>query len=417
MILALMSLQQWMSAHALIGETGLNHEEMLGALHKLRHTQVKVLLLATEEDNPENFIRVANVYTGISNLDVGECVPDAPLFITQIAEDTEEAYVAAVRRVYPCIAAGEAPRAIVSFTSLLQQIPEYTHFSFHNPGLDARHYHAWVDSYLPIHPKQHTIAMVLGEIVQQKHEKAVAALLAFAIKSDPSFAAADLVPQAIDLLKEHETAPSGYIYRLKMRFMEETVFDREMVACIQERLGVVLTVSEFNQIWQTAHPDFRQIESKLNQVNAQAIRQARYDFELVSFTNPKDISHLLHELQRFDQDYVVVNGDLVGFAGLRLSCSYIQQKSIVEMLAGLIASESYPESFLVAQTPQKSSVSHNLYFVSSRVASDPELDAIAALPGVTLLLGWDGSPVQDWVDEQTKEAFSLERQFSVGTIS
>ena len=126
---------------------------------------------------------------------------------------------------------------------------------------------------------------------------------------------------------------------------------------------------------------------------------------------------MLHELQRFDQDYVVVNGDLVGFAGLRLSCSYIQQKSIVEMLAGLIASESYPESFLVAQTPQKSSVSHNLYFVSSRVASDPELDAIAALPGVTLLLGWDGSPVQDWVDEQTKEAFSLERQFSVGTIS
>jgi hypothetical protein len=67
-------------------------------------------------------------------------------------------------------------------------------------------------------------------------------------------------------------------------------------------MGVALTELEFNQIWQTANPDFHQFEPKLNQVNAQATRQARYDFELVSFTNPKDIGHLFHELQRFDQD-------------------------------------------------------------------------------------------------------------------
>lgn len=401
MILAVMSLQQWMSAHAVTEEgAGLSFEAMLAALNQIQHTQIKVLLLATKEDEPEKFIELASIYHGITNLDVEGRVSDTLLFIMQVADETEEDYIDAVRRAYPRIASVEAPRAIVSFTSLMQKIDEFTNFSFHNPGLDARHYHAWVASYVPIRPTQNTIVMSLGDVVQQDHRKAVAALVTLVSQQNVSADMAEIVPQIARLLTEQEEAPNGYIYQLKMRTMEESVFDERMVALIKQDMNVTLTVDEFNQIWQTSNPDFGRVSSILSKFDAQAIHRARYDFEFVSFTNPKDMHHWLKELQRHDQDYVVVNGELVGFAGLRLSCSYIEQKSTLEMIKAVVAAETYPESFLAAKTPQKSRDSHHVYFVSARKDSNPELDIIGELPGVTVLLGWDGSPVQAWVETQ-----------------
>lgn len=388
MILALMSLQQWIDANRLWNEEtqSFDADALSEALAVIEITEVKTLVLASDADLMQKFLTFSG--TSINNI----------LYVKPVPNDSEEAYTEAVRQTYRQL----APRSIVSFNSNLQRIDEFTNFSFCNSGEAFKHYHAWVDSYAPVHPSKNTIVMPIGEIVKQNRRAAAEVLLPIIANRYPDMDKGAVIRDVFAALIAHEQAPDGYIYKFKMGFMEESFFDKCMIEYFSTKFSISLTIDEFNQIWQATNPNFADIQPLLEQINARELRYAGYRFEFVAYTNPKDMRHLLQELIQNNQAYILDNGQLMGFAGLPLSCSFIKQNTVKEMIQNLIEEKSYSQTFQLAESPQKLP-KHNIYYVTSANDMNENLEAISQMPRVTVLLGWDGSPVHEWVDTYQAE--------------
>lgn len=386
MILAVMSLRQWIEANNLWDEETQTFNENLlrEALIVLEITQVKILLLASNQEEMQQFLTVSGT------------VPGETVYVKPVANDTEQSYVDAVRQAYRQL----TPRAVVSFIPNLQRIEEFSNFSFCNSGQSYQHYHAWVDSYAPVHPSKNIIVMPVGEIVKQNRAALASVLLPILEKRCPDMEKNDALRLVFKIITEHEQGPEGYIYKFKMGFMEESVFDQCMIDAFSAS-GIPIIVEEFNRIWQATNPDFSSIKPWLDKIDARELRRAGYRFEAVGYTNPKDMHHLLDELRHHDQAYVLENGQLMGFAGLPLSCSYIKQNTVLEMIADLLNERSYSQTFQLAESPKKIP-SQPIYYVTSATEMNENLAAIAGMQGVNVLLGWDGSPVHEWVTNQAE---------------
>lgn len=383
MILAVMSLRQWIDANEILNREAQTWDikALRQALNVLELTQIQILLLASDADDMQQFLTWA-----------GTTIKDI-LFVKPVEKDSEEAYTEALRQAYRQL----SPPSIVSFSPYVQQIDEFTHLSFSNPGIMFQHYHAWVDSYLPIHPPQKTIVMCVGEVVKQDRNAAAAALVSILKNKYPDKNQSVVISAMFSLLLEQERGPEGYIYLFKMGFMKESIFDQLMIDYFIKKLDITLTIEEFNQIWQATNPSFPDIQPWLTQIDVQKMRRNGYRFEFMTYSNPKDMRHLLEELQKYDQAYVLAQGDLIGFAGLPLACSFVKQKSTEEMLRDLINETSYSQSYQLAESPKKQS-KNPIYYVSSEPLMTEHLEAISQIPNVTVLLGWDGSPIYEWVE-------------------
>lgn len=382
MILALMSLQQWIDANRLWNEETQTFDAtaLREALEVIAITEVKTLVLASDADLMQQFLTFA-----------GTCINDI-LYVKPVPNDSEEAYTEAVRQTYRQL----TPRSMVSFNSNLQRIDEFANFSFCNSGEAFKHYHAWVDSYAPVHPSKHTVVMPIGEIVKQNRPAAANVLLPIITARYPQMDKNTVISAVFTAIMDQERGPEGYIYKFKMGFMEESFFDQCMIEYFSAQLGISITIDEFNQIWQATNPNFADIQPLLDQVNARELRCAGYRFEFVAYTNRKDMRHLLEELIQNNQAYVLDNDQLMGFAGLPLSCGFIKQNTVQDMIQNLIEEKSYTQTFQLAESPKKLP-KHNIYYVTSAKDMNEDLEAIGQMPGVTVLLGWDGSPVHKWV--------------------
>ena len=395
MILAVMSLRQWMEANKILNvETQtLDYDALRAALDVLEITQIQILLLASNADDMQQFLTFAG--SSISNI----------LYVKPVADDSEETYTEAVRQAHRQL----APRSVVSFSPYLQQIPEFTHLSFANPGQSFQYYFQWVDSYLPVHPTQKTIVMAVGEVVRQDRSAAAPVLSDILAIKNIGADISDLVAKMFSLILEQEHGPEGYIYQFKMGFMAEEIFDQRMIDSFAEKLGIQLSIEEFNQIWQATNPTFSEIQPLLSQIDAQELQRNGYSMVFLAYTNRKDMRRLHEELQQHDQAYVSVNGDLIGFAGVPLACSFMKQNSTLEMLQEVTTENSYPQSYQLAESPKKMP-QRPIYWVSSELTLTEKLAAINAMPNVSVCLGWDGSSLHEWIEQNSANV--AEEQFA-----
>ena len=414
MILAVMSLQQWMDIHTVNygGVRRLSYNSLRASLGHLQMTDIRLLLIVCDWKLVEKYDHFLNIIPS----DFG--VADELLLIRSVSEESKEAYTEALRRVFRMdikshsatqIKMLESTETIVSFTPHLQKIDEFSNLSFYNPGTKFQHYRAWVASHVPIFPSQHTIVMSLGNVIKQDKQKIISLLTPIVLRRLPDADLAKIIAKLSQLIAEQEVGPDGYIYQLQMSFLEESLFDEKMITRIQERIGLHLSSEEFNQIWQITNPSFERFKPLLERVNARAMRRAQYGLECISLTNIKDIRHLIKELRAHDCAFEIKNDQLVGFAGIPLTCSFVDQKTTVDMLRDIVKKVSIVPSFLSAHTSGQAPV-HPVYFVSSETNMSENLTAISQISGVTLLLGWDGSPLQEWVNE--KLAIEKEAEFT-----
>jgi hypothetical protein len=385
MILAVMTLEQWIEANNLHAHETLEQRQqaLSAALERLQTTDTQHLLLVQDSESLAEFMTYAQQHVSVVGRD--DFDPKAHLIVSERFDLNEGEQIREAHRHI-------SPKSIVSFVHAVQHIDEFDNLSFYNPGEDFQHYHAWVQANLPIHPSRRMMVMAVGEIVQQDLGKMADALLPILEKKDLQTQHATILAKLGALIARQEAGPDGVIYNLKMGKVETKYFDMQMVTMIHQEVGLQVTLDEFEAVWQATNPAYSQIEEKLQGVDAQAIRAAGYDFELIGYTNEKDMSHLLKELQKHDAAYHVAKGQLIGFAGLRLACSYVEQKSVQEMLNDLMSRVTYPASYLMSQTPQKTR-SQPVYYVSSKSQVDNK-------PGMTNLIGWNGSSVQIWANEQ-----------------
>lgn len=403
MILAVMSLQQWIDANHLMDDATqtLQIDALHSALTTLQTTQIRILLLCSDEALFRQFM--AFISSQITLRETAETT----LLPRQILDDTQDSYVEAIRAIHR---QDLDARSVVSFISSVQLIDEFTNLSYHNPGQHFQHYHAWVESYLPIFPKKHTIVMFAGEVVPQDRAKAINVFLPIAEQQKrPNSNLHSLLVKMQQLFVEQEIGPHGHIYQFKMGMIEESIFDTKMIDCIKIQLEINLTGDQFNQIWQATNPDFSEIETGLRQVGAQKLRRNGYDLEFVSYTNPKDMARLANELKQHDQAYVLAKGQLIGLGGVRLSCSFLEQKTQLEMIQDIVSHTSYAHSMWLVQSPHKSRA-QSVYFVTSAPTLPESVKAINEMPNAHVLLGWDGSPLDEWIVHATKSEHALVRQ-------
>lgn len=403
MILAVMSLQQWIDANHLMDDATqtLQFDALHSALSLLQTTQICILLLCSDSALFRQFMAFIGSQSTLRQ------AAETTLLPRQILDNTQDWYVEAIRAIHR---QDLDARSVVSFISSVQQIDEFTHLSYHNPGQYFQHYHAWVDSYLPIFPKKCTIVMFAGEVVPQDRAKAINVFLPIAEQQKkPNSNLHILIVQMQSLFALQEIAPHGHVHQFKMGFIDDSTFDTRMIACIKEQLGIDLSISQFNQIWQAANPDFSEIETGLRQVDAEKLRRNGYDLEFVSYTNPKDMARLADELKQHDQAYVLAKGQLIGLAGLRLSCSFLEQKTQLEMIQDIVSHTSYAHSMQLVHSSHKSRA-QSVYFVTSAPTLPESLKALNDMPNVHVLLGWDGSPLDEWIGHIKEEEHALVRQ-------
>lgn len=396
--LAIMSLEQFIQAHSLKDpETDqFKFGALRIALQNLALADIQILVISENPQLLQTFIVYAK--QSISVLNTENFDSNASILASVSITDPVMLVREAHRHIAPTIA--------VSFFDSLQQIDEFEHLNFHNPGRLFQHYHAWIESQVPIHPCRRKLLMSVGELVPQDQSKIVEALsLVYQrVKTSNSISLRALIAKIGALIAEQETEPNGHIYRLKMGFLEENLFDARMIESLREQTGIVFTTEEFNQIWQATNPDYAQIQERLARVNMKLLREHGFDFECVGFTNIKDMRHLLEELQAHDAAYVLAKGQLVGFAGLRLSCSFIEQKTRVEMLADAVKYAGYGRSFLDMQSSAQARTPATFF-----VSSGSDLSEIQAVKGMNALPNWDGSPLHIWAELQVEAGLSHQK--------
>ena len=121
------------------------------------------------------------------------------------------------------------------------------------------------------------------------------------------------------------------INEFKLGKIKESDFDEQMISALEQATGIKLTVDEFNAAWNAMLPDFAQFASLLNEaIDFNNLTGQKIIF--ISFTNPKDIRHLV---EQFKANSIVCKLDgelLTEIAGIRLLTTYATQKSKAELI-------------------------------------------------------------------------------------
>ncbi|HVT62345.1 MAG TPA: hypothetical protein VHD33_02510, partial [Legionellaceae bacterium] len=265
-------------------------------------------------------------------------------------------------------------RDIISFIDTVQTMEELPNLRYHNPGKEMQHYFAFLSSQLPIYPIRQTLLMCLGDVVQQDRSKMLPELRKIFHPTQ--------IAQLLGFISAQE-AKDGLIYRFKMGIMDEETFDIQMIEAIAKLTQVTLSEETFNTIWQTMNPSFGEISQALKNLDAEKLREKGYELKFISYTNPKDIKRLREELHRHDQPYVMAHGHLIGFAGFDLTCSYVEQKSTLELIQDFLPKKPLSSAFTYGNQASPKPI-----FISLAPAEHSDLRAIEALDGVIVQRGF-----------------------------
>lgn len=167
----------------------------------------------------------------------------------------------------------------------------------------------------------------LGEIVSPNIMKAIGAFTTvIAAKKSPSNPA-DIGRTIGGVLQ----SKMSLINNFKLGNIGEKDFDSQMISALEQAAGVKLTVNEFNSAWNAMHPDYSQFSALLNEA-IEFNSKPEQKIIFISFTNPKDIRHLIEQLKINGIVYKTEDEQLTEIAGIKLLTTYASHKSKAELI-------------------------------------------------------------------------------------
>lgn len=188
--------------------------------------------------------------------------------------------------------------------------------------------------------------------------------------------------------------------------MNENDFTGYMISQLEAATSVRLTNKEFDDAWNSMNPKFQQFKDELLAVAAfNRIPGHRVIF--ISATNPKDIRHLVSELESNKIDYKVVDECLVEIDGIKLHTTYAARQTKAQLIEHVIKSQSTKPS-------STSSLSCSLgALMSSTQLSEPEPTDIKYVRGVNNI---QDPVLREELDSVNKQLEMKAETFKVETI-
>ncbi|VVC75929.1 hypothetical protein AQUSIP_12300 [Aquicella siphonis] len=149
--------------------------------------------------------------------------------------------------------------------------------------------------------------------------------------------------------------------------MNEADFTNHMLGKLEQATGIRLSTEEFDASWNAMNPKYQDFKGLLSQVSAYN-RQPGQRAIFISFTNPKDIKHLIHELHVNQVGHRVVDGCLLEIEGIELHTTYAVRQTKAELIESVIKSLHSKPS---AQSSLASSMGSMLAGTGQTNTSDP----------------------------------------------
>lgn len=128
----------------------------------------------------------------------------------------------------------------------------------------------------------------------------------------------------------------GAIEKFKQGLLSEDEFNETFINAIHAESGIQLAVDKFDFAWAAMNPkfaDFRQtLEAALAFQNGED-----QQLILISYTNPKDIRHLVNELHNNDVPYQLdAAGNLCEISGIKLHTTYANKATKSDLIKNVI---------------------------------------------------------------------------------
>ena len=213
----------------------------------------------------------------------------------------------------------------------------------------------------------------LGEVVTQNQMKTLNAL-ATAINSENPRSAMGALGK---ILQHIDTQHSLDMFKQGMKSEED--FTLEMIAKIKEETGVELSVDDFDKAWDAMNPDFADFSPVLLDILNQNLDSQKIVF--VSYTNVKDMKHLIKELDAHGMAYTrdKINGELNSIGGVSLYLSYSEKKSKAEIILQIV------KTMMNASLITESALNEFTFFGKGDSSNDQPLDIkyVCSTPGIT----------------------------------
>jgi len=139
------------------------------------------------------------------------------------------------------------------------------------------------------------------------------------------------------------------IEAFKTEKLSEPEFNKLFIDALKNETGVRLSVDELDSAWDSMNPQFFEFKHTLEQIIA-CNREKNPEIVLISDTNPKDIRHLIRELQANNIPFGTdAYGHLNEISGMTIHTTYTRQLTKADLLKDVIIqlrrSEAHGNSF------------------------------------------------------------------------
>jgi len=125
------------------------------------------------------------------------------------------------------------------------------------------------------------------------------------------------------------------INNFKLGTLDEKEFTEQIINALKKVTTIELSIDEFNNAWNAMNPSFDQFQALLKQA-IEYNKQPNQQVIFISFSNPKDIRNITNELEKNQQQYKVVNDQLVEIGGIELHTTYAVKKNKAELIESII---------------------------------------------------------------------------------
>lgn len=136
----------------------------------------------------------------------------------------------------------------------------------------------------------------------------------------------------------------GAIEKFKQGLLSEDEFNKTFIEAIWTQSGIKITVNEFDSVWDAMNPPFTDFKQALDTALA-FHNQEHQQLILISYTNPKDIRHLVNQLQMNNIPHEIdKNGNLSEISGIQLHTTYANKNTKSDLIKNVIIALRQSES-------------------------------------------------------------------------
>lgn len=190
------------------------------------------------------------------------------------------------------------------------------------------------------------------------------------------------------------------------RILNEADFTKKMIDSLKNATDIELTINEFDQAWNAMSPKLEQFETLLKQA-IEYNNLPKQQVIFISFTNPKDIRHLVNELQKSNIEYKIEKDQLVEIGGIQLFTTYGSKQTKAELIETTIKKLNTKSP---TQSALANSMSNLLSFEHAKEAESIDIKYIRCVNGIN-------DPIlKDCLDKTNEEVEKNAAGFFVDTI-